>query len=58
MNTICRFRVGADEAARLWFVRDTATGRCKSGYRTPTEAFHIARQMNRALTVAQRELTR
>lgn len=54
-SPITRFRVGADHTARMWFVRDTLTGRCRSGYRSPTEAFAVARRANRALTIAQRE---
>ena len=54
MSTITRFRVGADHAARMYFVRDTLTGRCRGGFRTPTEAFHVARRANRALTITAR----
>lgn len=55
--TITRFRVGADPTARSYFVRDTVTGRCRGGFRSPTEAFQVARRINRALTVAQREMS-
>lgn len=53
-SPIQRFRVGADRTHGYWFVRDTLTGRCKSGFRSPTEAFAIARRANRALTIASR----
>lgn len=56
--TIQRFRIGADHAAGFWFVRDTLTGRCRSGFRSPTEAFAVARRANRALTIAQRSYAR
>jgi hypothetical protein len=54
-HPIVRFRVGSDSSARLFFVRDTVTGRCRGGYRSATEAFHVARRANRALCVALRE---
>jgi len=44
-----RFRVGADPAHRLYFVRDTVTGRCKGFYASPTQAFAVARKHNRAI---------
>lgn len=55
-HPIVRFRVGNDESARRFFVRDTVTGRCRGGYRSASEAFHVARRANRALCIAQREV--
>lgn len=53
-HPIRRFLVGRDDDR--WFVRDTVTGRCQGGYRTSTEALHVARRANRALCIAQRGL--
>lgn len=44
-----RFRVGVDVAHRLFFVRDTVTGRCQGQYDTASEAFIVAHRGNRAL---------
>lgn len=44
-----RFRVGVDVTHRLFFVRDTVTGRCQGMYRNAEEAFVVARRRNKAL---------
>ena len=44
-----RFRVGVDTTHRLFFVRDTVTGRCLGTYGTASEAFIVAHRGNKAL---------
>lgn len=52
-----RFRVGVDATHRLFFVRDTVTGRCHGMYATGSEAFVVARRRNRALGLTERSCT-
>jgi hypothetical protein len=48
-----RFRVGVDTEHRLFFVRDTVTGRCRGTYGTASEAFAVAQRGNRALGIVR-----
>lgn len=44
-----RFRVGVDQAHRIYFVRDAVTGRCQGYYASPAQALAVARRINKAL---------